>query len=204
MTEPKRFIPAGSALKALKSGGVSVRLLLLMMALVAPARAQTPPPPAGGTPPAQAPSPQALMAEYQQVQSRLGRLQAQVIQADAELEARRSGIDELVTAAMNEIDPETDAHIARLEVLSQEAMEAQRAQDSAVMETLMTEVASLRSALGAAQAAAIQRDDVQREIQSFEADLMLKVAEVDPEAPQLLARLEELEEILSAGGPGSG
>jgi hypothetical protein len=144
------------------------------------------------------------MAEYQEVQSRLGQLQVQVIRENAELEAHRSAIDELVNVAMREADPETDAHIARLEVLSEEAMAAQRTQDSATMQTLMGEIVQLRSALNAAQAAAVAREDVRSEIESFEAALMLKLREVDPEAPGLAARLDELAEILSAGGPGGG
>jgi hypothetical protein len=40
------------------------------------------------------------------------------------------------------------------------------------------------------------------EIQSFEEDLMARVVEIDPDAPGLLARLEELTEVLSLGDPG--
>jgi len=43
---------------------------------------------------------------------------------------------------------------------------------------------------------------VQAEIQSFETDLMAKTVEIDPEATELLTRMEELAELLSVGGPG--
>ena len=52
------------------------------------------------------------------------------------------------------------------------------------------------------QAQAIEREDVQAEIQSFETDLMAKAVEIDPEAMEVLARMEELAELLSVGGPG--
>ena len=174
--------------------------LLALLLVSSPAIAQTPAPGAAPEPG----SPDALMLEYQQVQARLGQLQVQVIQENVELEVWRSEIDEMVTAAMREINPDTEAHIARLDVLSQEAASAQQAQDATVIQTLMTEVMSLRSELDAAQTAAVQREDVQAEIQSFEAGLMAKVSEIDPEAMDLFARLEELEGILGAGGPGGG
>jgi hypothetical protein len=142
------------------------------------------------------------MAEYQQVQERLGRLQAQAIQENEELEARRTQVDGLVTAAMSEINPESEAQIERLSVLSDEMMVAQQAQDSARLQEIMTEAMSIRAELGAAQAAAVGRADVQMEIQSFEEDLMARVVEIDPDAPGLLARLEELTEVLSLGDPG--
>jgi predicted nuclease with TOPRIM domain len=147
-------------------------------------------------------SPEDLMAEYQQVQERLGRLQAQAIQENEELEARRTQVDGLVTAAMSEINPESEAQIERLSVLSDEMMVAQQAQDSARLQEIMTEAMSIRAELGAAQAAAVGRADVQMEIQSFEEDLMARVVEIDPDAPGLLARLEELTEVLSLGDPG--
>ena len=142
------------------------------------------------------------MAEYQEVQSRLGQLQVRVIRENAELAAHRSAIDELVTSAMRDFDAETDTHIARLEELSGEAMAAQRAQDTAAMQALMGEITRHRTALNAAQAAAVAREDVRSEIESFEAALMAKLREVDPEAPELQARLDELARILSGGGPG--
>ncbi len=205
MTESKRLRAAASR-RALRIPGSlpSVLLLVLLATLTGSAEGQAPLVPGGGGAAPEPGSPEALMAEYQEVQSRLGQLQVQVIRENAELEAHRSAIDELVNVAMREADPETDAHIARLEVLSEEAMAAQRTQDSATMQTLMGEIVQLRSALNAAQAAAVAREDVRSEIESFEAALMLKLREVDPEAPGLAARLDELAEILSAGGPGGG
>ncbi len=70
------------------------------------------------------------------------------------------------------------------------------------MQTIMNEVMEIRSNLDAAQSEAISRDDVRSEIESFEEDLMARVAEIDPEAPGLLVRLEELAAELSAGDPG--
>ena len=204
MRESRRF-PAAPPRRAPRiPGPLSPPLLLILLAmLTSGAQGQAPLLPGGGASPEPG-SPEALMAEYQELQSLLGRLQVQVIRENADLEARRSAIDELVNAAMTDADSETEAHIARLEVLSEEAMTAQRTQDSATMQALMEEVVELRTALNAAQAAAVAREDVRSEIESFEAALMLKLREADPEAPELAARLDELEEILSAGGPGGG
>ncbi len=175
-------------------------ILIGALVLVGPAFAQDAP----TAPETQEPSDatQTLMAEYQEVQQRLGQLQVQAIQEHEELELRRSEIDDMVTAAMAEINPEAEAHIARLEVLSGEAMAAQQAQDRETLQSVMAEAATLRSELDEAMAQAIQREDVQAEIQSFEEELMARVVEIDPEAPDLLARMEELAEALSPSGPG--
>ncbi len=144
------------------------------------------------------------MAEYQQVEARLGQLQVQVIQEDAELQTRRSAIDEMVLAAMVEINPESQAHIDRLSELSEEATVAQQAQDNESMQSIMNEAMTIRSALDAAQSEAILREDVRSEIQSFEEVLMEKVVEIDPEARDLVIRLEELAAELTEATPPGG
>ena len=172
-------------------------VFLWMLLVSGPALAQGPGP-AQSAPD----STEALFAEYQQVQERLGLLQVQTIQQNVELEARRTAIDEMLMAAMIDINPEAEAHIERLDVLSEEAIVAQRAQDTEALRSLMAEAAGLRFELEAAQAQAIEREDVQAEIQSFETDLMAKAVEIDPEAMEVLARMEELADLLSVGGPG--
>ncbi len=170
---------------------------LLTMLIAGPAIAQDP------NPTQDVPDPnEALFTEHQQLQQRIGQLQVQAIQENGELEARRTAIDEMLMAAMIEINPETEAHIARLEALSEEAIVAQQAQNMEVLQPLMAEAMGLRSELEDAQAQAIERENVQAEIQSFETDLMAKAVEIDPEATELLARMQELAELLSAAGPG--
>ncbi len=170
---------------------------LLTMLIASPAVAQDP------NPTQDVPDPnEALFTEYQQLQGRLGQLQVQAIQENGELETRRTTIDEMLMAAMIEINPETEAHIARLDVLSEEAIVAQQAQNVEALQPLMAEAMGLRSELENAQAQAIELEHVQAEIQSFETDLMAKTVEIDPEATELLTRMEELAELLSVGGPG--
>ena len=170
---------------------------LLTMLIAGPTVAQDP------NPTQDTPDPnQALFTEYQELQQHLGQLQVQAIQENGELETRRTAIDEMLMTAMIEINPETEAHIARLEVLGEEAIVAQRAQNAEALQPLMAEAMGLRSELEDAQAQAIEREDVQAEIQSFETDLMVKAVEIDPEATELRARIEELAELLSVGGPG--
>ncbi len=201
-------IPLSSMQRAFGADRTSVprilraSMLALLAGLVAagPTLAQaTPLGPGDQAPPG---SPQALMAEYQQVQARLGRLQVQAIQDNPDLSLRRDAIDEMVMAAMIEINPEAETQMARLSELSEEASVAQQAQNMDAMQTIMNEVMEIRSNLDAAQSEAISRDDVRSEIESFEEDLMARVAEIDPEAPGLLVRLEELAAELSAGDPG--
>ena len=192
------FSPSLSRLTALFDlrRGPAIAFLLTML-IASPAVAQDP------NPTQDVPdSNEALFTEYQQLQGRLGQLQVQAIQENGELETRRTEIDEMLMAAMIEINPETEAHIARLEVLSEEAIVAQQAQNVEALQPLMAEAMGLRSELENAQAQAIELEHVQAEIQSFETDLMAKTVEIDPEATELLTRMEELAELLSVGGPG--
>ena len=192
------FSPSLSRLTALFDlrRGPAIAFLLTML-IASPAVAQDP------NPTQDVPDPnEALFTEYQQLQGRLGQLQVQAIQENGELETRRTEIDEMLMAAMIEINPETEAHIARLEVLSEEAIVAQQAQNVEALQPLMAEAMGLRSELENAQAQAIELEHVQAEIQSFETDLMAKTVEIDPEATELLTRMEELAELLSVGGPG--
>ena len=192
------FSPSLSRLTALFDlrRGPAIAFLLTML-IASPAVAQDP------NPTQDVPDPnEALFTEYQQLQGRLGQLQVQAIQENGELETRRTEIDEMLMAAMIEINPETEAHIARLEVLSEEAIVAQQAQNVEALQPLMAEAMGLRSELEDAQAQAIELEHVQVEIQSFETDLMAKAVEIDPEATELLTRMQELAELLSIGGPG--
>ena len=192
------FSPSLSRLTALFDlrRGPAIAFLLTML-IASPAVAQDP------NPTQDVPDPnEALFTEYQQLQGRLGQLQVQAIQENGELETRRTEIDEMLMAAMIEINPETEAHIARLEVLSEEAIVAQQAQNVEALQPLMAEAMGLRSELEDAQAQAIELEHVQAEIQSFETDLMAKAVEIDPEATELLTRMQELAELLSIGGPG--
>lgn len=145
---------------------------------------------------------QAMMTEYQQTQQRLGELQVQAINADSRLEAHRSSIDTMVIDAMAEVNPDTPGHIERLDELSEQALEAQQARDMETLQTLVNEATTLRQELDAAQSEALKREDIQAEIQSFEEELATAVLEIDPEADQLMDRLDELAEALSAAGPG--
>ena len=157
-------------------------------------------PPSGGPSAAD----QAAFTELQQTQQALGQLQVQAINEHTELETRRSAIDEMLLSAMAEIDPDTQGNIDRLDVLSQEAIAAQQAQDGATLDALMTEATQLRTSLESAQAEALQRDDIQAEIQQFEEALMAAVLEIDPDAGALLERIDELSAQLGVVGPGGG
>ncbi len=180
---------------------IAILCTLCAPLLAAPVLAQAAATGAAGAQAAPDPS-EALIAEYQETQQRLGQLQVQAIQENSELEDRRSAIDDLVTAAIFEINPAAEAHMARLGELNEQATAAQQAQDMEALQSLMTEAMGLRSELDAAQAEAIQRPDVRAQIESFETDLMAVVVEIDPEAMSLETRLEELAEVLSASGPG--
>jgi alkylhydroperoxidase/carboxymuconolactone decarboxylase family protein YurZ len=163
----------------------SVFLALALMA--APALAQQLP---GGAPTL----PQELPEEVQELLSEA--------QESPDLQARQADLQELVDSTMRALEPEFDRFIERLGQLEQEAMAAQQSQDGERLQALMTEAQSVSGRLQAAQAQAMETPEIRDEMEAYEETLIDEMTRVDPETPQLLARMEELAEELEAAGFG--
>lgn len=161
-----------------------------------PLTAQEPPVP---PPQQQLPdSVQEMLAEYQQKQQQIQALQIQALEGSEELQVRQGAVQATVQAAMLEVDPEFEARVDRLQALEGEAMAAQQAQDMAKLQSLMDEAEEIQTRLRLAQETALERPDVKEEVETFQEELVEEMAKHDPQAPQLWAELQELEERLEA------
>jgi predicted sugar kinase len=146
---------------------------------------------------------QRLMDEFQETEARFSALQNQVIQGNSGLQSRQQEIGIMVNDAMREIDPRAESRIERLQALEQEAMAAQQEQDMATFQALMLEAQELQTALRATQEEALEREEVQDAIETFQADVLAAMSELDPEAETMLERLQELAERITTQMPGS-
>lgn len=170
---------------------------LALLVIAVPLRAQEPPvvPPQQELPD----SVQALVAEYQQKQERLQTLQMRALEGNPELQLRQGEVRGRIEAAIHEVDPEAVDNIERLQALEMQAMAAQQAQDMARLEAVIEEAQGIQARLQAAQVQALERPDVQEEIETFQEEMMAEMVKLDPEAPALLAEIEALQERLGIG-----
>lgn len=167
----------------------------------APALAQEPPVP----PQQQLPdSVQEMLQEFQETQERFTQLQNRAIQENPGLQEKQEELNVMVREAVVDINPEAQAQMERLETLEGEFMAAQQRGDGEAVQALILEAQQLQGALESAQAQALERDDIQEAVDIFQADLMVAMTELDPEAEGILERLQDLAERISAQMPGQG
>ncbi len=179
--------------------GVLARLgggtLLTLLLATSPALAQQ-------APLQQAPEEiQQMMTEYQEIQQRYSQIQTQAFMSSDELQERQVAINDIVVDAFFESYPQAEAHLSRLDQIQVEAMAAQEAQDIERLGELMGEAGMLQQQLQEAQDRVLEREDVKAHIDRFEADLMVLMLDIDPDAQAMRTRLDELAEVLSQAMP---
>jgi len=166
--------------------------------LAVPAAAQEPP-----TPPVMQqqqqefpPEVQAMIDELEETQEKLGDLQDRALAGSESLQAEQVRIQGVVEAALRIVEPEYESLITRFGELQQEAAAAQQAEDMAAFQAVMNEAEGLQMRLQIAQAQAFERDEVDEAVTEYREQLFAEMARLDPEAPRLLGRMEELVERL--------
>ncbi|HEU4451703.1 MAG TPA: hypothetical protein VFR81_01550 [Longimicrobium sp.] len=170
-----------------------VLLALAALALPAAASAQTTPAPAQPAPaPAPAANPQ---AEIAQIQQRLQQLQGQALQ-DSAVKAAEATYAADRMAAMQKLDPTTEAKVARSQALNAEVEAARAANDNAKLTALATEAQGLQTFFADISQRAMATPEMQEKRRAFLAVLLAKMNEIDPQAQTLVTRLE----TLRAGG----
>ncbi len=148
---------------------------------------------------------QELFQEFEEKQQQLQTLQAQAMQENPELQTQQAELQEMMEVAMHEADPEFEQGVERLGELQGEMMQAQAEEDEAAAQQIFQEAQQIEVRLQQAQAQAMEQPEVREGIESFQDRLMAEITSLDPEADELLERLEELAEILGAhAGPPPG
>lgn len=177
-------------------GGLGLALAIL----AAPLHAQQAPPATPQLPD----SIQSLVQEFQTLRTHLGQVQDSALKATPALQEAQTEIQELIEEKMVEERPSLEADMERLEALRDEAAAAQQAQDQARLQELMQEGTQLRNQLEAAQSAAMEREEVQERMESFEAEMRVAMSDIDADIDEALARMEEVASRLQAFQNGGG
>jgi len=166
------------------------------MAVAVPARTQTPQP----APPIPD-SVRQMFVELQQVSAELEQIQEATLAANESLRQQRAATQAAVERAMVEADPQAKRRLDRLRAIGGELREAQARQDTARMQALIGEAQQLQRELQPAQAAAMQREDVVKQVQAYQERLLAAMRAHDPRTDQLITRLESLERRIQAASP---
>jgi hypothetical protein len=174
--------------------GIPNRIAVLLALLLVPAglRAQQ------GQPAEQEqlpPEAQALVVEIEQIHARLEPVQDRAL-ADPAIREEREALSGTIASAIERLDPGLAEHLERYSALEGEVAEAQAAGDQARIREIFDEAAIIERRYEAAQASALSQPEVAVRVQRFQARLLAKMTELEPQAESLVERLEELDSRL--------
>jgi hypothetical protein len=141
--------------------------------------------------PASAAAPAAPQNEVQQIQQRIAALQQQAMQ-DPSVKTAEATFEAELLAAMTAADPAVTQKAARAEAMKQEVEAARQAGDNARLQALATEAQQLQAYFNPLRQRVLQQPDIQQKRQAFLAVVFEKMTQLDPQAPTLVQRLQEL------------
>lgn len=130
----------------------------------------------------------ALMVEAQEIQQRLMPVQQEAMQDEA-LAAQLDDIQLRVETAMRDENPELLEEMERLEA---DFAAAQESGDQERVQAIVTEAQAFEADLQALQESVLARPDIREPIDDFEAAQRARMIEIDPEAGELMDRLDEI------------
>jgi hypothetical protein len=174
---------------------ITLTAVAAIVCVLAPAAASAQQP----APEVQQPSPevQQLLVERQQLEVRLGALQEQALE-NTELREQQTAVSDAVRGAMIEADPTMQEKLDRIEAIMEEARTAQGNGDMERIAALTAEAETLQPQIQQAQATALARPEIEQQVDAFQLALRTRMVEIDPEAAELLDRLDELNRRIQA------
>lgn len=137
-----------------------------------------------------------LIMELRQAQRELTAIRRKAFEQNPELRQRRQALQEEIRAAMIEINPEIEQTLQRMEELKKQFKKARKNRNMAKLQSLLGEARKLQRKVQKAQAKALRREAVSKDIQTFEDRVMVAMKKVDPQTQTLLERVNELMEKL--------
>lgn len=140
---------------------------------------------------------QGWLAEIQQINGRLQELQQRAMQ-DPELVAEQEALGARIRTAMEEADPELEPSLERVETLQAEAAAAEQQADTARLMEIGEELREIEGRFMSAQQQALAQPQISSDLEAFQVALQNRLVELDPEAPELIARFQELQQMLAS------
>lgn len=138
------------------------------------------------------PETMALMGEAQELQQQLAPIQEEAMQDEA-LAAQLQELQERVQAAMRDENPEL---LERMDELEADFMAAQESGDQERVQEVGMEAQAVQGELQALQSAVLEDPELSASVQAFEDVQRERMIEIDPEAGELIDRLDEIFEQL--------
>lgn len=135
------------------------------------------------------------MMEVQEIQQRLGPIEQEAMQ-DPELTAQLESIQQQVETAMRAEDEEL---FDRMDELEAEFTEAQEAENQERIQEISQEAQGMQMQLQEIQQRVLEDPELQAEIDAFEEARRARMIEIDPEAGELMDRIDEIMDELDMG-----
>lgn len=138
------------------------------------------------------PEAMALMGEAQQIQQQLAPIQEEAMQDEA-LSTQLESLQQQVETAMREENSEL---FDQMEQLQEDYTAAQEDGDQERAQEVGTELQGLSMELNALQSSVLEQPELAGQIEEFEAAQRARMIEIDPEAGELMDRMDEIFEEL--------
>lgn len=136
---------------------------------------------------------QKLQLEFLTIREALAEAEQQALK-DPGLQQAHAQLQSQIERAMRAADPKHDSRMARLREIEQEVQSEQVAgqQDLAKLQPLLTEAQGIQERLVAIQLQVVETEPLKSEIAKMRERMVTNMSTVNPEVPELLARLEVL------------
>ncbi len=146
---------------------------------------------------------QSALMEYDQVQEELNAIRAEALERNPALNEQQNEIQERVEQMMLEAYPELKESVdyqSELKVQMQRAGAAGRQEE---VDRLMQESQRVQLQIRSVQSEVMESDAIAAELSAYRENLLEEMSAVDPTAPRLIERLEQLADQLRTSLPGS-
>lgn len=143
-------------------------------------------------------SQQEIVLEMQQIQQQLAPIEQEAMQ-DRELQQTRDDLNQQVVDKIQEMDPEAESKLERIQKLQQELGVAQEEGDAERSRELVGEMQEIQGQLQTLQAQALQDEQIAAEYVAFRDQVRERMVEIDPAAAELVERLDALQQELQPG-----
>ncbi len=143
---------------------------------------------------------QKVYMEYQQITQRLQSIQQQAL-ADSEIAERGKNFSKKLDSAMVKANPEVKEKIEKRDNIINNFEDAQQKGDKETMLRLQQDFKSISQDLQVNQQKVMENEKLREEGKELNDALVQRMTNIDPEVPQLIARLEVLGKQLQQGMP---
>lgn len=146
---------------------------------------------------------QNTLEEYEQVQEQLNAIRAEALERNPELNEQQNEIQNTVERLMLESNPDLEESVDYLSELQVQMRRAGAAGQQEEVDRLMQEAQRIQLQIRGVQSEVMESDALAPEISEYRENLLAEMRAVDPTAPRLVERLEQLADQLRTSAPGN-